>query len=754
MYVPLRVVSPFSIGFGSVKTADLGRFCKEHSLPAAGIADLDTLSGVMANAKELRSHGVQPLTAATFALNDQGASGDLVFYAKSQAGYGAMLKIANAINTRSKGSDPISLSHAIELVGAEARELIVLTGGVRGLASAAAINGTLPAFFDRLYSAGFDVYVEIERNSSEPAPQEAALRNEAESRGLPLVATSRAAYTTPDMQDAHDTFLCIASKSYKAEADRPRSEQGLHIATPAEMIERFSDLPNAISNTLEIARKANFMIEPVHPHTPAFPVSEGQTEEELLRENSKQGLLRRLARRPGCDRQTYDERLDYELDIIVKMGFSGYFLIVSDFIGWAKENDIPVGPGRGSGAGSLVAYALDITDIDPMDFGLLFERFLNPERVSLPDFDIDFCQERREEVIEYVRKKYGADRVAHIAAVGTLQARAVVRAVGRVMQVPYPVVDRYAKMIPQNPSNPVSLADAMAEEGLAMELETADDSIRQIFDTALRIEGLYSHVSTHAAGVIISDQVISEIVPVHLDQHGNLATSFEMKAVEAAGLVKFDFLGLKNLDAIHGARGFVREAHGEEIDFEDLSYRDEKTYAALAGGDGFGVFQLESAGMCRAMKDLKVEGINELIALISLYRPGPMEQIPTYAAVKSGEELVDYLHPEMEGILSETNGVMIYQEQVMEIARSLAGYSLGDADLLRRAMGKKIQSEMDAQRERFISGAGEGWVEVILDDGSTKRIHALAKLPAADGSGRMVTLAQALEEGIDVKLAA
>ena len=425
---------------------------------------------------------------------------------------------------------------------------------------------------------------------------------------------------------------------------------------------------------------------------------------------------------------------------------------MADFIAWAKGQDIPVGPGRGSGAGSLAAYALGITDIDPIAFGLLFERFLNPERVSMPDFDVDFAQERRDEVIDYVRGKYGADRVAAIATFGTLQARAVVRDVGRVMQIPYPVVDRFAKMIPHNPANPVGLAEAMEGDALAQELAAADEDIRAMFDIALKLEGLYRHVSTHAAGVIISDRPVAETVPVHLDAGGKLATSFEMKSVEAAGLVKFDFLGLKNLDIIQGAVRFIEATKGTTPDLDALGFEDERTFRDLAQGDGFAVFQLESQGMRRAMCELEVSDIEELIALISLYRPGPMDQISTYAAVKRGERAVSYAHEETREVLEPTHGVMIYQEQVMEIARRLSGYSLAEADLLRRAMGKKIQSEMDAQRERFVRGSGEGWVEVALDDGRTKRVHALAKLPALDGSGRQLTLREAMDEGVEVAM--
>lgn len=750
MYIPLRVFSPFSVGFGAVRTNELAEFCHEHAIPAAGIADINTLSGTMANAKELRSAGIQPLTGATVSVMFYDVCGPMTFYAKSSEGYAKLLRVMNCLNTKDVAPVPIDFYDICSIAGADANQIIVLTGGEDGLF--AKLSETQQGkLAQALKSSGMDAYVEIERNSADPYPYEAGAIACAMHNGLPVVATSRAAYATPEMCDAHDVFLCISNKTYVTVSDRISSQEGWHLATPEEMAARFSDLPNAIENTLAIARKCAHMIEPVKPHTPAYPVEKNVSEQDTLRHAAKAGLKNRLKKIKDANTSAYEDRLAYELDIIVKMGFAGYFLIVADFIGWSKSKDIPVGPGRGSGAGSLVAYALDITDIDPIVFGLLFERFLNPERVSLPDFDVDFCQERRGEVIEYVRNKYGADKVAHICAFGSLQARAVVRAVGRVMQQPNPVVDRYAKMIP---SNAETLTEAMADEILEGEIEKADKNIRAMFQTALKLEGLYSHVSTHAAGIIISDVPIQDVVPVHMDLHGKLATSYEMKAAESAGLVKFDFLGLKNLDTIHGAQNFISQEFGRTVDFDELNFCDATTYAKLATGDGFAVFQLESSGMGRAMRDLQVENIEELIALISLYRPGPMDQIPVYAGVKAGIDVVSYAHPEMEAILSETNGVMIYQEQVMQSARSLAGYSLADADLLRRAMGKKVQSEMDEQRDRFTQGASEGWVDVTLDNGETRRLHARTMLPLSDGSGTNVSLQEALEGDLDVNLAA
>jgi len=757
MYIPLRIYSQFSVGFGAVKTQALVDFCLEHKIPAAGFADANSLSGALTLSKALSAKGIQPLVGTSVQVADRGHEGAIVLYATNETGYSALLRVVNARNLEDKPG-AISLADLKQIIGQDATHLIALTGGESGLIEALIEAGqkTLPTFEALIDIFGSDLYVELQRDSAAPGPREGSLVKAATHFSLPIVATAEAHYTQEGGEDAHDVFLCITDKTYLDSPRRRHAQPGRYLVTPAEMEERFADLPDALANTVEIARRASFMVRTAEPSLPAFPTKDGMSEAEALKTQAAEGLKARMARRSamedGADEQSYQDRLDYELAVITRMGFPGYFLIVADFISWARKNGIPVGPGRGSGAGSLVAYALGITDIDPLQFGLIFERFLNPERVSMPDFDIDFCQERRDEVIDYVRQKYGAERVAHIAAFGTLQARAAVRDVARVMQIPYPVADRFAKMIPANPANPITLAEAVEQDDLAHAIARADDDIQRMFEIAQKLEGLYRHVSTHAAGMIISDRPVAEVVPVHLDQNGKLSTSYEMKATEGAGLVKFDFLGLKNLDVIKGTLDFVRETKGQDIDLSEIGFEDARTFAQLAGGDGFSVFQLESAGMRQAMKQLRVDNIDDLIALISLYRPGPMDQIKTYAAVKHGDEEVHYAHDETREVLEPTNGVMIYQEQVMEIARRLAGYSMGDADLLRRAMGKKIASEMDAQSSRFAEGAAAGWVEVELDNGETRRMHAREKVATVDGSGRQVTLAEAMEQGLEVIL--
>ncbi len=466
------------------------------------------------------------------------------------------------------------------------------------------------------------------------------------------------------------------------------------------MAELFTDLPEALANTAVIAQRCAVAAPQRKPILPRL----GDDEDEQLRRDARAGLDARLAARAADDCAAYLERLDYELDIITGMGFSGYFLIVADFIKWAKGNDIPVGPGRGSGAGSVVAWALTITDLDPIALNLLFERFLNPERVSMPVFDIDFCETHRDKVISYVQRKYGRDKVAQIITFGRLKARAVLKDTGRVLQMSYGHVDRLAKLIPNHPTDPWTLERSLnGVSELAAEYKGEAD-VRRLFDLAMKLEGLPRHASTHAAGVVIGDRPLDELVPLYRDPRSDMpVTQFDMKYVEAAGLVKFDFLGLKTLSVLKEGQRLLRE-QGVEIDFEKLPWDDAAVYELIQRGDAVGVFQLESEGMRRTLSAIRPSNFGDIIALVALYRPGPMDNIPMFGDRKNGRAVIEYPHPLLEGILAETYGIFVYQEQVMQAAQILAGYSLGEADLLRRAMGKKIQSEMDAQRARFVEG--------------------------------------------------
>ena len=529
------------------------------------------------------------------------------------------------------------------------------------------------------------------------------------------------------MYEAHDALICIADGAY-VDQQQPRRKltPKHHFASQADMVALFADLPEAIENTVEIAKRCAFMAYRRDPILPRF----ADDEVDELRRQAKEGLKERLAVIPhAVSVEEYEKRLEFELDIIEGMGFPGYFLIVADFIKWAKDHDIPVGPGRGSGAGSLVAYALTITDLDPLRYSLLFERFLNPERVSMPDFDIDFCMDRREEVIEYVQRKYGREKVAQIITFGALLSKAAVRDIGRVLQMPYGQVDRLSKMIPVEGVKPVSIEKALADEPRLREEAKAEEVVDRLLTYGQQVEGLLRNASTHAAGVVIGDRPLDELVPLYQDPRSDMpATQFNMKWVEQAGLVKFDFLGLKTLTVIQNAIDLIhasgRDLHtaadgtqiyepfeGAENQINAIPLDDEKTYRLYAAAKTVAVFQVESSGMMDALKRMKPTTIEDIVALVALYRPGPMENIPKYCEVKNGLSERDRLHPTIDHILDETQGIIVYQEQVMQIAQEMAGYSLGGADLLRRAMGKKIQEAMDAERPKFIKGAKENGVD-------------------------------------------
>ncbi|MEL6747303.1 MAG: DNA polymerase III subunit alpha, partial [Pseudomonadota bacterium] len=617
-------------------------------------------------------------------------------------------------------------------VEANAAGLIALTGGPDGPIDQALADGNAAIAKARLHmlKALFadNLYVEVQRHNTQAERRvEPQLLRLAYDLNLPLVATNQCYFPERDDYEAHDALVCIAEGRYVAEDDRRRLTPEHYFKSQAEMVRLFADLPEAIENTVEIARRCSWRPvtrAPILPSFVATPENDANAADaqlkaeadELVRQ-AEAGLRARLDAlgcAEGVEEKTYWERLKFELDIIVSMKFPGYFLIVADFIKWAKDAGIPVGPGRGSGAGSVVAWSLTITDLDPLQFGLLFERFLNPERVSMPDFDIDFCQDRRDEVIKYVRDKYGADRVAQIITYGKLQARAVLRDVGRVLQIPYGQVDRLCKLVPNNPANPVTLQEAIDSEPRLQEARASEEVVDKLLGIALKLEGLYRHASTHAAGVVIGDRPLTQLVPLYRDPRADLpATQYNMKWVEQAGLVKFDFLGLKTLTVIEKAVELI-ERGGTTLDLATLPLTDEKSYELLARGETAGVFQLESVGMRESLKKLRPDRFEDIIAMVSLYRPGPMDNIPTYIARKHGLEVVKYPHDLIAPILEETYGVIIYQEQVMQIAQELSGYSLGEADLLRRAMGKKIKEEMAKQRVRFVDGAQRNGVEKNL----------------------------------------
>ncbi|MBV9735776.1 MAG: DNA polymerase III subunit alpha [Acidisphaera sp.] len=719
-FVHLRVHSAYSLSEGAIKAEAIAALAREAAMPAAAITDSGNLFGALEFSQACAARGVQPIIGCQVALArddaPRAAPDPLVLLAQNATGFANLQRLSSSGFLE---TDPgLKPQATLDTLGAHAEGLILLTGGTTGpvarllaegrRADAALLLARLKeSFADRtaveLHRHGTDLERAIE-------PGLIALADEA---GLPLVATNDCYFATPDMHEAHDALLCIAEGRLLLEQDR-RRVTAQHWFKPAQAMRAdFADLPEACDNTLAIARRCAVMAETRKPLLPVCPkLRPGSSEEETLRAMAREGLAIRLDAR-GADAAMcarYGERLEYELSVIAGMGFAGYFLIVADFIQWAKAQGIPVGPGRGSGAGSLVAWALTITDLDPIRFDLLFERFLNPERVSMPDFDVDFCQDRRDEVIAYVRREYGADRVAQIITFGKLQARAAVRDVGRVLGLPFGQVNKVAELIPNNPAKPVTLQQAIEGEKRLQEMRDDDEAVRRLLEIALQIEGLYRHASTHAAGVVIGDRPLIELVPLYRDPRSDfLVTQYSMKYVEQAGLVKFDFLGLTTLTILQRALKLLA-AQGVQVDLDRLPFDDAATYAMLGRGDAAGVFQFESQGMREVLRLMRPDRLEDLIAANALYRPGPMANIPAYCQRKHGEPW-EPPHPDLRDILGETYGIMVYQEQVMQIAQKLAGYSLGSADLLRRAMGKKIRKEMEAQRRIFIDGATARGIE-------------------------------------------
>jgi DNA polymerase-3 subunit alpha len=737
-FVHLRVHTAYSLLEGAIKVPDLVKQCQGMHMPAVAMTDTVNLFGAMEFSGKCTAGGVQPIIGCQLVLTPyRGDSGEgnaaqrppgsaateapdqLVVLAQNEDGFGNLLKLISKSHLDPDGEGEPRLS--LEDVEAHASGLIALTGGPAGGLGRLLAGGQTPAaeaLLDRLQTAFDDrLYMEIMRhNLGEERTIEGLFLDLAYERDIPLVATNECFFISDDMYEAHDALICIADGAYVSQTGRRKLTPEHRFKSPQEMRALFADLPEAIDNTLVIAQRCGVMAEGRAPLLPRPPSSgDGRSDFEIFEALAGEGLEARMQAQIYTDAMSaeekeaaakpYRERLRYELQVIEQMDYVGYFLIVADFIRWTKGQGIPVGPGRGSGAGSVAAWALTITDLDPLRFGLLFERFLNPERVSMPDFDIDFCQDRRDEVIRYVQEKYGADRVAQIITFGTLQPRAALRDVGRVLQMPYPHVDRICKLVPNNPATPVTLQEAIDGEPLLQEEIKTDPTVARLVEIAKKLEGLYRHASTHAAGVVIGDRPLTELIPLYRDPRSDIpVTQYSWKPVEAAGLVKFDFLGLKTLTVLATALELMK-ARGHEIDLLDLPFDDAKTFELLGRGATTGVFQLESSGMRDILRNMKPDNFEEIIAIVSLYRPGPMDNIPSYVARKHGREEPDYLYPSLEAILKETYGIMIYQEQVMQIAQELAGYSLGAADILRRAMGKKDQKEMDDQRKQFTDGA-------------------------------------------------
>ena len=718
-FIHLRAHSAYSLSEGALPIKQMAALAVRNHMPALAIADTGNLFGALEFSEALAEKGVQPIIGITLKVDFGGAEPNraglkshpsIVLLVKDEAGYTNLMRLASRYYLDVAATDEPHVTWA--LLEQAADGLICLSGGPQGPLNQELVQGQMHHAEDiaaRLKGLfGDRFYIELQRhNLPEERAAETGLIEIAYAQGIPLVATNQPYFATPDDFAAHDALICISEGEVIATEDRRRLTPEHYFKSQDEMAALFADIPEAVENTVEVAQRCAYRVKGRKPILPRF--GDGDEPEELRRQ-AFAGLEVRLETgglAPNMTRTDYQQRLEFELGVIIKMQYAGYFLIVADFIKWAKAQSIPVGPGRGSGAGSLVAYCLTITDLDPLRFNLLFERFLNPDRVSMPDFDVDFCQDRRDEVITYVQRRYGTENVAQIITFGKLQARMVTRDVGRVLQMPYGQVDRLSKMIPNNPANPIPLGKAIESEPRLQEERDKDPLVAQLFGIALKLEGLYRNASTHAAGVVIGDRPLEQLVALYRDPRSGLpATQFNMKYVEKAGLVKFDFLGLKTLTVIDKAQKLIRHRL-PDFDVSKIPLDDKATFDMLAQGETVGVFQLESAGMRDAVRAMRADRFEDLIALVALYRPGPMANIPTYCARKLGKEPVEYMHPVLEPILKETFGIITYQEQVQQTARDMAGYSLAQADLLRRAMGKKIKSEMDAQRAVFIQGATE-----------------------------------------------
>ncbi len=726
-FIHLRNHTVYSLLEGGMTCQNIANMCVDFSMPACAITDTNNLFGGPEFTKTLMDFGVQPIIGTQlnidFGLKDQHQQPifhSIILLVQNEIGYGNLLKLLTSAHLDRPETELPNIPFS--KLSEHNDGLIAFTGnnGDKGILSyLIAKNDELSALkiaeqFKNIFGKDDRFFIELQRHGLQHEINcEPALLQISAKLNLPVVATNECYFKKRENYYSSRALWCIADATYlDAENGRMESEEN-YFKSPEEMEQLFADIPSAISNTISIAKRCSYAIPKRKPLLPS--ISKGIDEKQTLADFSHAGLNKRFTEKniPRNEHEKYKTQLDFELSVIDKMGFNGYFLIVSDFIGWAKNNDVPVGPGRGSGAGSIVAWALKITDLNPFDWGLLFERFLNPERISMPDFDIDFCQDRRGEVIEYVQKKYGFESVGQIITFGTLQAKAVVRDVGRVMQVPYKEVDRIAKAIPfripdDKPKGQKVLEYLTQNDEIFKEVYNSTEEFKELIDTAIELEGMFRHASTHAAGVIIGDRPLVELVPLYKDPKSTIPSAqFDMHWIEDSGLIKYDFLGLTTLSIIKQALGLIEKNHGIKLNIDNIPYTDKKSFDIFSTTRTYGVFQFESQGMRGICKQIKPDCIEDLIAIVSLYRPGPMAQIPTYISRKLGLEKVEYLHPMMENILKETYGIMVYQEQVMQIAQKLAGYTLGGADLLRRAMGKKIKSEMEKQRVIFAQGCKE-----------------------------------------------
>jgi len=720
-FTHLKIHTQYSICEGALKTSDLAKYCKINKIKAVGLCDSNNLCGALEFSESIAKSKTQPIIGTQINIHYKGNRGKIPLFAKNLEGYKNLIKLSSKSFLEIKDDEEPHCK--IEDLEANNRGLILLSGSFDGLIGKLFFKNLTDEIFllfkkfNNIFKENF--YLEIQRHDDDDGEKlfERFLLNTSEKSSLPIIATHEVFYLDKDMHEAHDAYLCVGEKTYVNVKDRRKYNNSHYLKTSEEMYQLFNDLPDALENNVNFPLRVSYRPKNSPPVLPNIQTSKVKNVDELLIKDSSEGLKEKLNTYVlqfynGKDKdkedliKKYNKRLNHEINIISKMKYASYFLIVADYIKWAKKNSIPVGPGRGSGAGSLVAWALSITDIDPIKFDLIFERFLNPDRAKMPDFDIDFCEEKREKVFKYLKQKYGKG-VAHIITFGKLKARMAFRDIGRVLGLPYGYVDMLCKMIPFDPSRPLSIEKAIAQEPRIRKEEEKDPRVKKLVEISKKLEGLNRNMATHAAGVVIPEENLAEFVPLYKDPSSNSllpSTQFDMYTSEKAGLVKFDLLGLKTLTVINKTISLLNKKK-INLDISKIKLDDPKIFELLSSGNTVGLFQLESAGMRDALVNMKPNKFEDIIALVALYRPGPMSNIPIYNQCKHGDKKPDYLHPKLKKILEPTYGVIIYQEQVMQIAQELSGFSAGEADILQNAIGKKKRAELEKQKERFVQGA-------------------------------------------------
>ena len=714
----LKIHTQYSICEGALRILDLAKNCKENKIKAIGLCDSNNLCGALDFSESIAKAKTQPIIGIQINVEHKGQIGKIPLFAKSLEGYKNLIKLSSKSFLEIKPSEEPHCK--IEDIEKNNEGIIILSGTFEGLVGKLFFKNLTDEIFllftrfKKIFNDNF--YIEIQRHGDEGEDIfENFLLNISQKINLPIIATQEVFYLDKDMHEAHDAYLCVGEKTYINVKDRRKYSNSHYLKTTDEMYNLFSDLPEALENNENFPLRISYRPKNSLPVLPNIPTSKVKDVNVLLVNEANEGLKEKLneyvlpnltKKNIDIAKSKYENRLNHEINIIQKMKYSSYFLIVSDYIKWAKKNNIPVGPGRGSGAGSLVAWSLSITDIDPLKFDLIFERFLNPDRVSMPDFDIDFCEEKRDKVFEYLKSKYGKG-VAHIITFGKLKPRMAFRDIGRVLGLPYGYVDSLCKMIPFDPSRPLSLEKAIALEPRIRKEEQKDLRVKKLVEISKKLEGLNRNMATHAAGVVIPEESFAEFVPLYKDHSSNSllpSTQFDMYSSENAGLVKFDLLGLKTLTVISKTISILKEKN-ISLDIRKIKLDDPNIFKLLSAGNTVGLFQLESSGMKDALVNMKPNKFEDIIALVALYRPGPMSNISIYNQCKHGEKEPDYLHSKLKQILEPTYGVIIYQEQVMQIAQILSGFTAGEADILRKAMGKKKRIELEKQKEKFINGA-------------------------------------------------